>query len=102
VRNNRIFEGDLDLSIFEIIMLLCFGAAWPFSVHRSYRARTNAGKSLVFMCIVLIGYAAGTLHKLYYSYDAVIFLYLLNGLLVSTDLLIYFRNKKIMAAAARG
>jgi hypothetical protein len=86
------------MSIFEIIMLLCFGAAWPFSIYRSYEARTNAGKSLLFLCIVLFGYIAGLLHKLYYLFDPVIYLYAFNGLLVLVDILLYFRNKKIMAA----
>ncbi|MDA8163884.1 MAG: hypothetical protein M0017_02465 [Desulfobacteraceae bacterium] len=87
------------MSIFEIIMLLCFGSAWPFSIYHSYRARTNAGKSLVFLCIVLVGYVAGVFHKLYYSYDGVIYLYMLNGLMVLVDILLYFRNRKLMAAA---
>lgn len=87
------------MSIFEIIMLLCFGSAWPVSVYHSYRSRTNAGKSLAFMCVIFLGYVAGTLHKLYYNYDAVIYLYMLNGLIVLIDILLYFRNRKIMAAA---
>lgn len=87
------------MSIFEIIMLLCFGAAWPFSIYRSYQARTNAGKSLLFMCIVLIGYIAGLLHKLYYLYDVVVYLYMINGLLVLVDISLYLRNRRIAAAA---
>jgi hypothetical protein len=90
------------MSVFEIIMLLCFGAGWPVSIRHSYRSRTNAGKSLAFMCIVLAGYSAGILHKLYYYYDAVIYLYMLNGLFVGVDILLYFRNKKIMTAAGQG
>jgi hypothetical protein len=89
------------MSVFEIVMLLCFGAGWPVSIWHSYRSRTNAGKSLAFMFIVLSGYLAGILHKLYYYYDAVIYLYMLNGLFVSLDILFYYRNKKIMAAAGQ-
>ena len=87
------------MSIFEIIMLLCFGSAWPVSVYHSYKSRTNAGKSLAFMCVICLGYIAGVLHKLYYYYDAVIYLYMFNGLIVFIDILLYFRNRKIMVAA---
>jgi hypothetical protein len=80
------------MSIFEVAMLVCFGAAWPFSIVRSYRARANAGKSLPFLFIVLAGYGAGILHKLLYSPDGVIVLYILNGLMVGIDILLYYRN----------
>ena len=80
------------MSVFEIVMLVCFGAAWPFSIYLSYRTRTNAGKSLPFLYIVLVGYMAGVLHKIFYSFDRVIFLYVVNGLMVGVDIIIYYRN----------
>ncbi|ADL12532.1 hypothetical protein [Acetohalobium arabaticum] len=83
------------MSIFEAIMLLCFGAAWPASIYRSYVSRDNSGKSLWFMVIVLIGYISGVTHKLIYSYDLVIYLYILNGLMVSADILLYYRNSRL-------
>ena len=83
------------MSIFEIVMLVCFGAAWPFSLYRSYHSRTNAGKSLLFLCVIFSGYVSGTMHKIYFSYDPVIYLYVLNGLMVAGDILLYFRNSKI-------
>jgi hypothetical protein len=83
------------VSIFEIIMLLCFGAAWPFSIYKSYTARKNAGKSVIFLFIVLIGYAAGIIHKILHSRDFVIYLYILNGLMVITDIALYWRNARL-------
>lgn len=83
------------MSPFEAIMLICFGAAWPFSIWKSYKSRKNSGKSLFFMVIVLTGYLSGILHKLLYSYDLVIFLYILNSIMVSADLLLYFRNQRL-------
>ena len=80
-------------SIFEILMLVCFGAAWPFSIYRSARSRAVAGKSPLFLVVVLVGYVAGILHKLVYRYDYVIFLYALNGCMVLTDIVLYFRNR---------
>jgi hypothetical protein len=88
------------MSIFEIGMLVCFGAAWPAAVYKSWKSRTNAGKSVVFLYIVAIGYICGVIHKLLYSRDPVIVLYALNALLVSTDLALYYRNRLLMRAAA--
>ena len=83
------------MSMFEIIMLVCFGAAWPFSIYKSYTSRSNAGKSIFFLLVVLTGYLSGVLHKLIYSFDLVIYLYILNFCLVFTDIILYFRNKRI-------
>jgi len=83
------------MSIFEIIMLICFGAAWPVSILKSWTARSNNGKSLFFLVIVLIGYVAGILHKIFYLSDAVIILYVVNFTMITIDILIYFRNERI-------
>jgi len=83
------------MSIFEIAMLVCFGAAWPFSLCRSFRSRTNAGKSLFFLGVVLLGYVSGILHKIFFSPDPVIWLYALNGIMVGGDIALYFRNRRI-------
>jgi len=81
------------MSVFEIIMLVCFGSAWPLSIYKSLRSREIAGKSLPFLIVILGGYAAGTLHKIFYSMDFVIVLYVLNFLMVLTDIILYFRNR---------
>ena len=75
-------------------MLVCFGAAWPFSIYKSYRSKSNRGKSVVFLFIVFIGYIAGILHKVLFNYDLVIVLYGINAVMVSVDILLYFRNRK--------
>ena len=64
------------MSIFEIVMLLCFASAWPFSIYKSYTSKQNAGKSLLFMYVVEVGYIAGLLHKYFYNMDGVFYLYL--------------------------
>ncbi|MGE4413678.1 MAG: PQ-loop domain-containing transporter [Candidatus Caldatribacteriota bacterium] len=83
------------MSIFEILMLLCFGAAWPFSIYKSYKSKSVAGKSPIFLLILLVGYVFGILHKILYAYDVVVYLYALNFLMVSTDFMLYLRNTKI-------
>ncbi len=84
------------MSVFEILMLVCFGAAWPLSIYKSYTSRKNTGKSLGFLFVIIAGYVAGILHKIVYSFDAVIFLYILNFIMVSTDICLFFRNKGLM------
>ncbi|AGA70334.1 hypothetical protein Desdi_2922 [Desulfitobacterium dichloroeliminans LMG P-21439] len=83
------------MSIFEALMLMCFGAAWPFSIYRSYVSRSVEGKSAFFLIIILLGYVAGILHKLFFQYDLVIYLYVLNLIMVSTDFLLYLRNRRL-------
>jgi len=82
------------MSIFEIIMLLCFGAAWPFSIHKSIVSKSVTGKSLAFLLIVWIGYLAGILHKIFYHPDIVIVFYVINLTMVSVDAIIFLRNKR--------
>lgn len=84
------------MSPFEIIMLSCFGAAWPVALYKSYTTKQIKGKSLAFLFIVVTGYISGIIHKLVFNYDAVIFLYALNALMVSIDIVLYFRNKKYL------
>ncbi|MDF2523197.1 MAG: hypothetical protein K0R31_838 [Clostridiales bacterium] len=83
------------MSIFEIGMLLCFGAAWPVSIYKSYTSRKTSGKSVAFLYIVIVGYISGIIHKVLYSPDPVIILYVLNCIMVSTDIVLYYRNKKL-------
>lgn len=78
-------------SPFEFIMLLCFGASWPFSVYKTWKMKSCKGKSLVFLWLVLIGYASGIIHKILHSQDWVIFMYFLNGMLVLADMILCYR-----------
>ena len=81
------------MSIFEITMLICFGAAWPFSIYKSIKTREITGKSLLFLIIVLLGYAAGILHKVLFAFDFIIILYGCNFIMVLTDIILYLRNR---------
>ncbi len=89
--------------IFEIIMIVSFGASWPMNVMKSYKARTAKGKSLGFLCLIFFGYIAGIISKFvneaYMASFAdkwyVLFFYFLNLIMVGADLILYFRNKKL-------
>ena len=72
--------------VFEIIMLICFGAAWPFSICKMLKTKKSNGKSLGFLAVILTGYLAGILFEFFGERNAVIFLYLLNTGLVTVDL----------------
>lgn len=85
----------MEVSIFEIIMLLCFGAAWPFSIYKSYTSKSVKGKSVIFLIVIFTGYVAGVFHKIHYHFDEVLLLYCINGVMVFIDILLYFRNLKI-------
>ena len=79
------------MSIFEVAMLVCFGVSWPVSIAKSIRTKIVSGKSPLFMVVVCFGYAFGIMHKLLYSMDWVIVLYVINLVLVATDLSLYFK-----------
>jgi len=85
----------MKISPFEIGMLLCFGASWPFSLYKTWTTKVTRGKSLVFLWLVLIGYISGMLHKIVFHYDYVFFLYLLNSLMVLSDLVLCYRYRKL-------
>ena len=84
------------MSVFEIGMLVCFGFAWPTAIHKSIKSKSIEGKSLLFIYVVMTGYVFGIVHKFMYSLDIVVILYIINLLMVFTDLILYYRNKKIV------
>ena len=87
------------MSVFEILMLICFGAAWPVSILKSLKTETNQGKSIIFLFVISSGYLFGIIHKLIYNYDFVIFLYGINLLMVLTDVVIYFVKQRRLRKA---
>ena len=87
------------MSIFEAVMLICFGAAWPLSIARSIKSKSTKGKSVIFLFVILLGYTFGILHKINYSQDFIMTLYILNFAMVFIDIVIYFINRKKEKAA---
>ena len=95
--------------ILEIIMVLSFGASWPFNVMKSYKARSAKGKSVLFLVLILFGYVAGITSKfMNESYMAefdrkwyVLFFYVLNFIMVFIDFCLYLRNVRLDKAKER-
>ena len=82
--------------IFEALMVICFGISWPISIWKSFNARTAKGKSIIFMCFIVIGYAFGIVSKLASGNITYVFVfYVLNFVMVAIDIALYFRNSAI-------
>jgi len=85
----------------EIIMLFCFGFSWPISIAKSIRTKTVKGKSPIFLLLVIVGYAAGIVHKILNPVanptglaEYVVWFYAMNLLMVAVDLGLYFRYNR--------
>ncbi|MBQ0038640.1 MAG: hypothetical protein KBS74_08235 [Clostridiales bacterium] len=77
-------------------MLICFGLSWPFNITKSIRSRTAKGKSVLFEFMIIVGYLFGVAGKLISgNINYVLAFYALDILLVSTDLVLTFRNRKL-------
>ena len=85
------------VKILETAMLVCFGAAWPLSIIKSWRARTARGKSLGFLAVILTGYVCGIAKVLLSDGPGEFLLipYAINFLMVAIDLCLYFRNSAL-------
>ncbi len=81
-------------TVFEAVMLMCFGISWPISIAKALRTKVVEGKSPVFMGVVWCGYLSGVLHKVFFSMDWVIMLYFINMVTVATDFFLYFKYRK--------
>lgn len=80
----------------EMLMLICFGLSWPFNIAKSLRARTARGKSVIFEICVIIGYLCGLAGKFISgNITYVVVFYILDILMVTTDLCLTLRNRKL-------
>ncbi len=88
--------------IMETLMVICFGISWPLNIIKAWKARTARGTSVLFYFFIWIGYVFAIIGKLVATsigeaeWDKIILpfiFYIINGLMVSGGILIYFRNK---------
>ncbi len=80
----------------EALMVIAFGISWPMNIVKSVRARTAKGKSFLFLLFIWLGYVAGIASKLISgNITYVFFFYVLNLLMVSLDMILYFRNRRL-------
>lgn len=83
-------------SLFETLMLVCFGCSWPLNVIKAYKARTARGTSLPFILLIITGYIGGITAKiLNHQTNYVLVVYFLNLIIVMANLVVYFKNAKL-------
>ena len=83
--------------LLEIIMLICFGISWPINLIKNYKAGTAKSTSLLFLLCIEAGYVAGISAKLVSGTFKwyVLFFYILNLVVVTMNLVVYFRNRQL-------
>lgn len=88
---------DSHIQIFEAMMLICFGSAWPASIYKSFKSKINSGKSIFFLFIILLGYINGIIYQFLSTkkLNYVFYLFILNTAFVAIDIAIYYRNKHL-------
>lgn len=86
----------------ETMMLICFGLSWPFNITKSYRSRTAKGKSVLFEVCIIIGYLCGVAGKFIGgNVTYVVAVYFLDILMVTTDLILTIRNRRLDMLSAQ-
>ncbi len=81
--------------ILESVMLICFGLSWPMSLIKNIKAKSAKNMSLKFILLIIAGYIAGISAKIIKgSSSYVLAVYILNLVIVSANVLVYFINKK--------
>ena len=94
--------------IFELLMIVCFGVSWPLNIIKAWRARTAKGSSVQFYFLILVGYLFGIASKVIKLRAGVStpgyvwFFYILNSVIVTTGILVWFRNRRLDRMAEAG
>lgn len=81
-------------NVFEVIMLLCFGVAWPFSIRKAYITKSNGSMSLMFLLVVIAGYIAGMINNVINGIDYVICFYIVNTVMILVNTYLFIQNAK--------
>lgn len=85
----------------EMLMVICFGISWPINIFKLWRTRTAVGTSVLFYSFIWVGYIFGIGAKVIkyqngiYTPLYVWFFYILNAVMVTFGILIYFRNWRL-------
>ena len=86
-------------SIFETLMIVSFGISWPVNVSKAIRSRSTKGKSIMFDYFILAGYICGLISKfMTHTFNLAFYFYFPNIIMVITDIVVYYRNRKLEAA----
>lgn len=81
--------------LLESTMLICFGLSWPMNLAKNIKAKSARNMSLQFILLIITGYIAGISAKLYnHRFNYVLVVYLLNLVVVSANVVVYFINRR--------
>lgn len=83
------------IEVCETIMLICFGLSWPISLIKNIKSKTAKGMNLQFTLLIIFGYVAGITAKILGGqFNFVFAMYILNIVVVSCNVVVYFINKR--------
>ena len=81
--------------LLESTMLICFGLSWPMNLSKNIKAKSAKNMSLQFILLIIFGYVAGITAKIYtHRFNYVLVVYLLNLVVVSANVVVYFINRR--------
>ena len=87
--------------LFELLMIVCFGVSWPLNIVKAWKARTAKGSSVPFYFLILTGYLFGITSKIIKLHGGITtpgyvwFFYILNSVIVTLGILVWFRNRRL-------
>ena len=98
--------GDLINEICTAVMLLAFGASWPFNIIKLWKARSTKNVSLPFYILIWSGYVVGMIGRCFKIADSVpadlgwafwlaFCVYIIDIIMLTVALTVYFRNRMI-------
>ena len=86
--------------ILETMMILSFGISWPINLAKAWRSRSTGGKSVIFDYFIGTGYVCGIISKiLTHTFNLAFWFYFPNLIMVTCDIILYYRNRKLERAA---
>lgn len=79
--------------LLEATMMVCFGLSWPMNLLKNIKAKSARNMSLQFILLIIFGYLAGITAKIAtHRFNYVLVVYLLNLVVVSANVIVYFIN----------
>ncbi len=94
--------------ILEAAMVILFGISWPLNIRKLWQSKTAKGTSVMFYFFIWSGYIFGICSKAIKAVNGaatpgyVWFFYILNTVMVSCGILLYFRNRRLDKRLAEG
>lgn len=88
------------VEILEAVMVISFGISWPISIIKTLKSKTSAGKSPLFISLIIFGYICGIISKILNipnkALNYVFIFYCINLVTTTFDLCLnlYFRKKE--------